>query len=172
MFILMSIWIAGKDLTNYHYYLKAFYSKLNLEDITDKDYNHAQKVWEVFWINNIGDCHDLHVQCNTLLLADILEKFRDTCIEIYGLDPSYFLSAPGLAYQPCLKNVNLELLTDIDMLLMIETEIRGRMCQSIHRYAKANNKYMNSYDKNIESSYLVYLDVNNLYGWAMSQIYL
>ena len=106
----------------------------------------------------------MHVQCNTLLLADILEKFRDTCIEIYGLDPSYFLSAPGLAYQPCLKNVNLE--------LMIETEIRGGMRQSIHRYAKANNKYMNSYDKNIESSYLVYLDVNNLYGWAMSQIYL
>ena len=106
----------------------------------------------------------MHVQCNTLLLADILEKFRDTCIEIYGLDPSYFLSAPGLAYQPCLKNVNLE--------LMIETEIRGGMSQSIHRYAKANNKYMNSYDKNIDSSYLVYLDVNNLYGWAMSQNYL
>ena len=114
----------------------------------------------------------MHGQCNTLLLADILEKFRDTCIEIYGLDPSYFLSPPGLAYKPCLKNVNLELLTDIDMLLMIETEIRGGMRQSIHRYAKANNKYMNSYDKNIESSYLMYLDVNNLYGWAMSQNYL
>ena len=114
----------------------------------------------------------MHVQCNTLLLTDILEKLRDTCIEIYGLDPSYFLSVPGLACQPCLKNVNLELLTDIDMLLMIETEIRGGMRQSIHRYAKANNKYMNSYDKNIESSYLMYLDVNNLYGWAMSQNYL
>ena len=114
----------------------------------------------------------MHVQCDTLLLAKKKKKFRETCIEICGLDPSYFLSAPGLAYQPCLKNVNLELLTDIDMLLMIETEIRGRMCQSIHRYAKANNKYMNSYDKNIESSYLMYLDVNNLYGWAMSQNYL
>ena len=82
---------------------KAFYSKLNLEDITDKDYNHAQKVWEVFGINNLGKYHDLYFQCDTLLLADVFEKFRDTCIEIYGLDPSHFLSAPELAWQACLK---------------------------------------------------------------------
>ena len=76
---------------------KAFYSELNLEDITDKDYNHAEKVWEVFGMNNLGEYHDLYVQCDILLLADVFEKFRDTCIEIYGLDPSHFLSAPGLA---------------------------------------------------------------------------
>ena len=82
---------------------KAFYSELNLEDITDKDYNHAQNVWEVFGIRNLGEFHDLYVQCDTLLLADVFEKFRDTCIEIYGLDSSHFLSALGLAWQACLK---------------------------------------------------------------------
>ena len=82
---------------------KAFYRELTVEDITDKDYNHAQKVWRVFRIKNIGEYHDLYVFCDTLLLADVFEKFRDKCIEIYGLDPSPFLSAPGLAWQACLK---------------------------------------------------------------------
>ena len=75
---------------------ESFYSELNLEDISDKDYLHAQKVWDVFEIRNLGEYHDLYVQTDTLLLADVYEKFRDKCIEIYGLDPSYFLSAPGL----------------------------------------------------------------------------
>ena len=149
---------------------KDFYSELTLEDITDKDYNHAQKVFEEY-CTDMGDYHDLYVQTDTLLLADVFEKFREKCIEIYGLDPSYFYSAPGLAWQACLKKteVKLELLTDIDMLLMIEKGIRGGMCQSTHRYAKVNNKYMKNYDKKIESSYLTYLDANNLYGQAMSQ---
>ena len=87
------------------------------------------------------------------------------------LDPAHFLSLPGLAWQACLKktNVKLELLTDYDMLLMVEEGIRGGICHSIHRYAKANNKYMRNYNKNEESSYIQYLDANNLYGWAMSQ---
>ena len=97
------------------------------------------------------------------MLEDVYEKFRDKWIEIYGLDP-YFLSAPGLAWQACLKktNVHLELLTDVDILLMIESGIRGGICQSIRRYAKANNKYMNNFNKRIKSSYLMYLDANNL----------
>ena len=105
------------------------------------------------------------------MLADVFEKFRDTCVEIYGLDPFHFLSAPGLARQACLKktNVKLELLTDIDMLLMIEARIRGGICQSVHRYAKANNKYIKNYYKNIESAYLTYLDASNFYGWEMFQ---
>ena len=87
------------------------------------------------------------------------------------LDPAHFLSAPGLVWQACIKKtvIRLELLTDIDMLLMVEKGIRGGICLSIHRYAKANNKYMKNYDKNIESSYLIYLHANHLYGWAMPQ---
>ena len=105
------------------------------------------------------------------MLADAFENFRNKCIEIYEFDPGHFLSAPGFAWEACLKKtrVKLELLTDIHVLLMVEKKIRVGMCQAIHRYAKVNNKYMNNYDKNIESSYLMYLDVNNLHGWAMSQ---
>ena len=94
------------------------------------------------------------------------------CIKVYELDPAHFLSLPGLAWQACLKkktNVKLELLTDDDMLLMVEEGIRGGICHSIHRYAKSNNKYIKNYDKNKESSYIQYLDTNNLYGWPMSQ---
>ena len=150
---------------------EAFYSNLNLEDISDEDYAHAQKVWDVFEINNLGEYHDLYVQSDTLLLADVFENFRNKCLEIYELDPIYFVSVPGLAWQACLKKtgVKLELMTDCDMLLMIEKGIRGGICQATHRYAKANNKYMKNCDKSIESSYIAYLDANNLYGWAMSQ---
>ena len=113
----------------------------------------------------------MHVQSDTLLLADVFGNFRNKCIEIYELDLAHFLSAPGFAWQACLKKtgVRLELLTNIDMLLMAEKVTRGGICHAIHRYAEANNKYMKNYDKNIESSYLMYLDANNLYGWAMSQ---
>ena len=150
---------------------EAFYSKLNLKGISDADYEHTQKVWEVFEIKDCGKYHDLYAQSDTLLLADVFENFRDKCNEIYELDPVYFVSAPGLAWQACLRKteVKLELLTNYDMLLMVEKGIRSGICQVIHRYAKANNKYMKNYDKNAESSYLVFLDANNLYGCAMSQ---
>ena len=148
---------------------ESFYSKLNNEHITDEGYAHAQKVWDAFKIKNLGEYHDLYVLSDTLLLADVFENFRDKCIETYEFGPAYFLSAPGLTWKACLKktNVKLELLTDNDMLLMFEKGIRGGMCQATYRYA--NNKYMNNYDKNKESSYLEYLDANNLYGWAMSE---
>ena len=93
------------------------------------------------------------------------------CIKEFELDQAHFLSLPGLAWQACLKktNIKLELLTDYDILLMVEEGIRGGICHSIHRYAKANNKYMKNYNNNEESSYIQYLDANNLYGWAMSK---
>ena len=150
---------------------EAFYSNLNLEVITDKDYTHAQKVWDVFEIKNLGEYHDLYIQSDTLLLSDVFENFRNMCLKIYELDPVYFVSVPGLAWQACLKKtrVKLELLTDYDMILMIEKGIKGGICQATYRYAKANNKYMKNYNKNIESPFIEYLDANNLYGWAMSQ---
>ena len=149
----------------------AFYSNLSLQNISDEDYLHAQKVWEVFGIRNLGEYYNLYVQTDTLLLADVFENFRNKCIDIYGLDPVYFVSTPGLAWQACLKKteVKLELLTDYHMILMIKKGTRGGICQAVHRYAKANDKYMKNYDKNNESSYIEYLDANNLYGWAMSQ---
>ena len=148
-----------------------FYSNLNMENISDIDYRHVDNVFKVFKLENLGNYHDLFVQSDTLLLADVFNNFRDMCIKEYELDPAHFLSLPGLAWQACLKktNIELELLTDYDMLLMVEEGIRGGICHSIHRYAKANNKYMKNYNNNEESSYIQYLDANNLYGWAMSK---
>ena len=154
---------------------EVFYSNLNLKDISDEDYAHPQKVWDVFEIRKLGEYRDLYVQSDTLLLSDVLihlqMKILEMCLEIYELDNIYFVSAPGLAWQACLKKtgVKLELITDYEMLLMIEKGIKGGICQATYRYAKANNKYMKNYDKNNESLYIEYLDENNFYGWAMSQ---
>ena len=117
----------------------------------------------------MGNYHDLYVQADTSQLADIFENFRKGRLNIYRLDPAYFVSAPGLAWQACLKvtKVKLELLTDTDMLLMFQDGIRGGISQAIHKYATANNKYMKNYNKNILSSYLMNLNANNLCGWAM-----
>ena len=92
------------------------------------------------------------MQSDTLLLADVFKNFRDMCLKEYELDPAHFLSLPGLAWQACLKktNIELELLTDYDMLLMVEEGVRGGICHSIHRYAKANNKYMENYNNKEE----------------------
>ena len=128
---------------------KTFYSELHLKDITDEDYTHAQKVFKELGLKNLGDYHDLYVQSDTLLLADVFENFRNKCIEIYEIDSVHFLSIPELTQQASLKKtgVELELLANIDMLLMVEKGIEGGICHSIHRYANANNKYMKNYDK-------------------------
>ena len=106
-------------------YKKAFYSKLNLEDITDEDYMHPQKVFEEFKLKNLGEYYDLYVQSDTLFLADVFKNFRNKCIEIYELDPAHFLSAPELEWQACLKKtgIKLKLQTNIDMLMMVEKGI-------------------------------------------------
>ena len=97
------------------------------------------------------------------MLADKFENFRDKCNELYELDPVYFVSAPGLTWQACLKNtkVKLELLTDYDMQMMVKNGITSGICQ-------ANSKYIKKYNKSIESSYIAFLQANSFHGWAMS----
>ena len=141
--------LPGKDL---------FYSNLTLENISETDYAHANNVFKKFNINHLGEYHDLYVRSETLLLADIFENFRQSCLKSYELDPAHFVSLPGLAWQAF-----------YDMLLMVEEGIRGGICHAIQRYAKANNKYMNDYDRKKKPSYIQYLDANNLYGKAMTE---
>ena len=150
---------------------KAFYSKLNDQDITDEDYQHAINVWNTFECKTLRDYHDLYLKSDVMLLADVFENFRVTCLKHYKLDPAHYYTSPGLAWDACLKETGqkLELLDDYDMLMMIEKGIRGGITHISKRYCEANNKYMSSYNPDKESIYLQYLDANNLYGWAMTQ---
>ena len=149
---------------------KAFYSRLTGEGITEEDYKHALNVWNVFNMKTFKDYHELYNVTNVLLMADVFENFRDNNLKIYGLDPGHYFTAPGLSWDACLKitGVELELLTDPDMLLMWERCIRGGISMISNRYGEANNKYMEGGFKNKPSKYIMYLDANNLYGCAMS----
>ena len=148
-----------------------FYSKLSMSGISNDDYEHAQRVWGEFGLRNLGEYHDLYLKTDVILLSNVFEKFRKVCMENYGLDPAHFYTSPGLAWQACLKKtgMKLDLITNPDMLLMFERGIRGGITQVVKRYVKANNKYINDYNRKEPSRYLQYLDANNLYGWAMSQ---
>ena len=150
---------------------EAFYSKLSDEDITEDNYQHAKKVWETFNMKTMREYHDLYLESDVLLLADVFENFRDVCQKNYGLDPAWYYTAPGLAWDATLKitKVNLELLTDIDILLMIEKGVRGGVSMISTRYGKANNPYMSEYDPKLQTKYITYLDANNLYGGGMSE---
>ena len=149
-----------------------FYSKLNEEHISEDDYKHAQAVWETFDCKTFKDYHMLYNKSDVLQLADVFENFRDVCMNHYKLDPAWYYTSPGLSWDAMLKmtKVSLELLSDPDMLLMIENGIRGGVSMISHRYSIANNKYMgDKYDPNKASKFINYLDANNLYGWAMSK---
>ena len=151
---------------------ESFYSKLSDEGISNEDYLHAQEVWKKFNCQTFRDYHNIYNMSDVLILADVFENFRDVCNENYGIDPAHHYTAPGLAWDAALKmtKIELELLSDYEMLLMIQKGIRGGISMISNRYGVANNKYMNEmYDKSKESTYIQYLDANNLYGWAMSK---
>ena len=146
---------------------EAFYSKLNMTGVGNEDYEHANRVWKEFGLKDLGEYHDLYLKTDVILLANVFEAFRKVCLKNYGLDPAHFYTAPGLAWKACLKKtrIRLELLLDPDMLLMFERGIRGGITQSVNRWAKANNPYMGSeFVPDKPTSYLQYLDANNLYG--------
>ena len=150
---------------------EAFYSKLSGRGITKGDYKHAWNVWNTFKMKTFKEYHELYNVTDVLLLADVFENFRNSSLKTYGLDPVYYFTAAGLAWDACLKitDVELELLSDPDMLLMFEKGIRGGISIISNRYGKANNKYMGQGFKKSELiKYLMYLDANNLYGCAMS----
>ena len=150
---------------------EAFYSKLSDEHISDSDYAHAQQVWKTFECRTLGDYTDLYSRTDVLLLADVFENFRKTCQKQYGLDPAHYYTSPGLSWDALLKKtrVELELLTDYDQHLFIEKGVRGGISMVSKRHARANNPAVEGYDPEKPNSHILYLDANNLYGWAMSQ---
>ena len=146
-----------------------FHSILNDQHITDDEYNHAQEVWNTFRIRTLGDYHDLYLVSDVLLLTDLFENFRKTCMQYNKLDPCHYFTSPGLSWDAMLKmtNIKLELMIDIDMFEFIG--MRGGVSYIVNRYGNGNNKYMKEYDEKAPSKYIMYRDANNLYGFAMSQ---
>ncbi|XP_071644513.1 uncharacterized protein [Temnothorax longispinosus] len=150
---------------------EAFYSSLTDETASESDYEHATRVWRRFRVRDLGEYSDLYLKTDVLLLADIFENFRDACSASYGLDPAHYYTLPGYTWDAMLRytGVRFELLTDIDMVLFVERGIRGGLSQCSLRYARANNRHVPTHDSSQPTTYLMYYDVNNLYGWAMSE---
>ena len=149
-----------------------FYSRLTEEGITNDDYTKAKQIWKHFGIKNMGEYHDLYLKTDVLLLTDVFENFRDMCLSYYGLDPVYYYTLPNFAFDAMLKltGIEIDLVYDQEMYEMIEAGLRGGMTQTTCKKVEANNKYMGSdCDKNKASSYINYLDANNLYGLSMIQ---
>ncbi|GFY55333.1 uncharacterized protein TNIN_292571 [Trichonephila inaurata madagascariensis] len=148
-----------------------FYNKLNEKAISVEDYNHACKVFNEFHLNNLGEYCDLYVKTDVLLLTDLFENFRKICMQTYKLDPCWYFTTSALSWDAMLLHTKVanELFTDYDMLLFIEKGVRGGISQCYNRYATATNKYMSNFNPDDEIKYLMYLDANNLYGYAMSK---
>ena len=150
---------------------EAFYNKLTKSGIPDEGYAHAKQVWEAFECQNLGQYHDLYLATDAILLSNVFENFRKTCLKDHGLDLAHYYTSSGLSWDALLKHtgIQLELLTDYNKYLVIEKGMRGGISTEMKRYCKANNPYLQDYNPKEETTYIHYLDANNLYGWAMSQ---
>ncbi|CAP20528.2 Protein CBG23762 [Caenorhabditis briggsae] len=151
--------------------IENFYNALSGENISEESYKYAQKVWKETNCKTLEDYTRIYMINDVLLLADVFETFRNVSLKEYKLDPCWYYTSPGLAWDAMLfkTGVKLQTIKDVEMYNFIEKGIRGGMCNTMLRYSKANNKYMSNYNPEEESKYLLYLDANNLYGWAMSQ---
>ena len=149
----------------------AFFSRLNNEECKEPDYAHAMQVWGAFDCKSLRSYMELYLKTDVLLLADIFEEFRDVCIRNYGLDPAHYVSAPQLSWDSMLRitDCSLELISDPEMFSCVDAGIRGGVSMITTRLARANNPYMASFNPSEPTSFIIYLDANNLYGWAMSQ---
>ena len=150
---------------------EAFFNDLTEDAITDEQYQHANKVWNTFHCNTMGDYHDLYLYTDIFLLADIFEAFRKVCLKQYALDPAHYYTVPGLAWDAALKftQVKLDTISDIDMYQFVDKGSRGGISMISHRFAEANNPHLTDYDSDKPNSYIMYQDANNLYGYAMTQ---
>ena len=148
-----------------------FFSSLKDKCVSEKDYQRAKNVWNVFKMKTMGDYHDIYLKTDALLLADVFEKLIKTCLDYYGLVPCHYFSSPGLSWEAMLKmtRIELEVISDIDIYLFIGKGMRGGLSYIAKIHSNANNKYTENYDSNKESVLIIYLDANNLYGWAMTQ---
>ncbi|MES9902020.1 MAG: endonuclease domain-containing protein [Sedimenticola sp.] len=148
-----------------------FYNQLSKSDISDADFEHAQNVWREFDMQNFGEFHDMYLLTDVALLACVFERFRDTCLEHYGLDPCWFLTSPGLSWSSALKmtECTLSLITDPTMYLFFEKGVRGGVSMITKRFSQSNNKHIpDDYIEDDVSKYIMYQDCTNLYGKAMS----
>jgi hypothetical protein len=148
-----------------------FFSSLTNAGISEEDYIRAQEVRKKFGCKTLWDYSEIYIKTDIAILTDVFEDFRKMAKKNYGLDPPWYYTAPGLSLDAALKFTRVELyqITDPDMYLMIEKDIRGGICMAVTRYAKANNPHLKDYDPNKEKSYFRYWDANNLYGSAMSK---
>ncbi|GET55307.1 uncharacterized protein LOC114539009 [Rhizophagus irregularis DAOM 181602=DAOM 197198] len=150
---------------------KDFYSLLSQQNISKEDYEHAQKVWQTFEMKSFREYHDLYLETDVLLLADVFMNYTIMCLQDDSLDPSHYVSAPGMFNDSLYKSsgAELKLMTDIDEYLMVEKGIRGGMTMASHRYAKANNLKCPDYDSSKPTTWILYEDMNALYSGAMTQ---